>query len=205
MKAIYHTLEQELSQSRREHTLAVAQCALDLARALDLSAQQLKGLEKAALLHDLTKEKPLAWHQSYLRERRQALGPDELKSPAVVHALSAALVAQEEFGLEAPYAQAIRYHTTGHPDMELLDKILFTADYVEPTRPHPACRRQALWLEKNLALAQDRQQRLAILNQAVYNILDATCQHLQEKGQAIHPATLQTLLALCPNGKEPQI
>lgn len=29
---------------------------------------------------------------------------------------------------------AIRYHTTGHPDMTVLEKIIYLADYIEPGR-----------------------------------------------------------------------
>ena len=29
---------------------------------------------------------------------------------------------------------AIRWHTTGRPDMTLLEKIIYLADYIEPTR-----------------------------------------------------------------------
>ena len=32
---------------------------------------------------------------------------------------------------------AIMYHTTGKPDMTLLEKIIYLADYIEPTRDFP--------------------------------------------------------------------
>ena len=32
------------------------------------------------------------------------------------------------------FLSSITYHTTGHPDMCLLDKIIFVADYIEPNR-----------------------------------------------------------------------
>ena len=34
-------------------------------------------------------------------------------------------------------AGAIRWHTTGKPDMTLLEKIIYLADFVEPTRDFP--------------------------------------------------------------------
>jgi nicotinate-nucleotide adenylyltransferase len=32
---------------------------------------------------------------------------------------------------------AIRWHTTGKPDMTLLEKIIYLADYIEPNRDFP--------------------------------------------------------------------
>ncbi len=34
-------------------------------------------------------------------------------------------------------AEAIRWHCTGKPDMTLLEKIIWLADYIEPTRDFP--------------------------------------------------------------------
>ena len=33
--------------------------------------------------------------------------------------------------------EAIRWHTTGKPDMNTLEKIIYLADYIEPTRDFP--------------------------------------------------------------------
>jgi nicotinate-nucleotide adenylyltransferase len=44
------------------------------------------------------------------------------------------LVAEHEFGMPEEICSAIRWHTTGRPDMTLLEKIIYLADYIEPTR-----------------------------------------------------------------------
>ena len=36
---------------------------------------------------------------------------------------------------------AIRWHTTGRPDMSLLEKITYLADYIEPTRDFDGVRK----------------------------------------------------------------
>ena len=38
------------------------------------------------------------------------------------------------FGVSEEISQAIRWHTTGKPDMTTLEKIIYLADYIEPTR-----------------------------------------------------------------------
>ena len=44
-------------------------------------------------------------------------------------------MAEEKFGVNDPeILSAIACHTTGKPDMSLLDKILYIADYIEPRR-----------------------------------------------------------------------
>ena len=45
--------------------------------------------------------------------------------------------ARELFGIEDDIYGAIRWHTTGKPDMTLLEKIIYLADFVEPTRDFP--------------------------------------------------------------------
>ena len=58
----------------------------------------------------------------------------ERETPALLHALTGAELARELFGVSDAVYGAIRWHTTGRPDMSLLEKILYLADYVEPTR-----------------------------------------------------------------------
>ena len=43
-------------------------------------------------------------------------------------------LAADVFGAPAPIESAIRWHTTGKADMTLLEKIIYLADYIEPTR-----------------------------------------------------------------------
>ena len=38
------------------------------------------------------------------------------------------------FGVSARVRDAIRWHTTARPEMSLLEKIIYLADYIEPTR-----------------------------------------------------------------------
>ena len=52
---------------------------------------------------------------------------------SVVDSVSAAL-ARELFGIPDGIYSAIRWHTTGKPDMSLMEKIIYLADFTEPTR-----------------------------------------------------------------------
>ena len=59
------------------------------------------------------------------------------KYPKTLHALTGSLVAKHLFGENEAVVQAIRYHTTGKADMNLLEKIIYVADYMEPNRNFP--------------------------------------------------------------------
>ena len=61
----------------------------------------------------------------------------ERVTPKLLHAKTGAAVARELFGVRDPVYEAIRWHTTGKPDMALLEKIIYLADYIEPSRDFP--------------------------------------------------------------------
>ena len=52
----------------------------------------------------------------------------------LLHARTGAEIARDVFGVNDNVYQAIRWHTTGKADMTLLEKIIYMADYIEPTR-----------------------------------------------------------------------
>ena len=43
-------------------------------------------------------------------------------------------MARDIFGVKDAVYEAIRWHTTGKPDMTTLEKVLYMADYIEPSR-----------------------------------------------------------------------
>ena len=53
----------------------------------------------------------------------------------MLHGKLGAYYAKEEFNIkDKDVLNAIAYHTTGRPNMSLLEKIVFVADYIEPNR-----------------------------------------------------------------------
>ena len=92
---------------------------------------------EAAILHDITKRLS-PQEQLRLCEKYGIMNSNsELAHPKLLHAKTGAALARELFGVEEAVCAAIRYHTTGKPDMTLLEKILYLADYIEPTRDFP--------------------------------------------------------------------
>jgi len=89
---------------------------------------------EAAILHDITKKLVLS-EQLHLCERYGIMVDSlEMENVKLLHAVTGAAVAKDLFGVPDEIYNAIRWHTTGRPDMALLEKIIYLADYIEPNR-----------------------------------------------------------------------
>lgn len=89
---------------------------------------------EAAICHDITKK--LGLDEQLRLCAKYAIMTDKLESGSekLLHAKTGAAFAADQFGLTEEVAQAIRFHTTGRPDMSTLDKITYLSDYIEPNR-----------------------------------------------------------------------
>ena len=115
-------LKQNLSEKRFAHTMGVAETAAFV----------------AGLVHDCAKEIPFDETVRLLRENGYEPDEDELSAPGILHAPLGAIVAKDEFGIEdAGILGAVRFHTTGRPAMSTLEKIIYIADFTEPSRKYP--------------------------------------------------------------------
>ncbi|WP_352420104.1 bis(5'-nucleosyl)-tetraphosphatase (symmetrical) YqeK [Proteiniborus sp.] len=97
---------------------------------------------------------------------------------ALLHGALGAEIARREFQIEdIEIINAIRYHTTGRPNMSLLEKIIYISDYIEPERKFPGV--DAI---RTLAYKD--------LDEALLKAMDKTIKYIIDKGQYIHPETL---------------
>lgn len=89
---------------------------------------------EAAILHDITKKKSRDEQLLLCGEYGIICDKAQLENEKLLHALTGAVLAKELFGVSDQVVDAIRWHTTGKPDMTLLEKIIYLADYIEPSR-----------------------------------------------------------------------
>ena len=88
----------------------------------------------AAILHDITKALDLR-NQLILCDRYGIICDDiEKNSVSLLHSKTGAARARDLFDIEQSVYDAIWWHTTAKPEMSLLEKVIYMADYIEPTR-----------------------------------------------------------------------
>lgn len=118
-----------------EHRVAhVAGCESEAVRLAMRWGEDPELAAEAGILHDITKNLSFD-EQLQLCEKYGIINDNsELEAPKLLHAKTGAAMARELFGVSDTVYEAIRWHTTGKPDMSLFEKILYLADYIEPTR-----------------------------------------------------------------------
>jgi len=135
----------------------------------------------AGLLHDNakcieTKEKFNLCHKYKLE-----INPWEKDNPELLHAKLGACLAREKFHInDEEIVSAIACHTTGKPEMSVLDKIIYIADYIEPNRKP---------LEN---IDEIRKLAFQDLDTCLNRILKTTLDYLNSKDAAIDIMTLDT-------------
>jgi nicotinate-nucleotide adenylyltransferase len=88
----------------------------------------------AGILHDITKDMPKDKQLLLCEKYGIILDNSEIETPALLHSRTGAEMARELFGVSDEIYEAIRWHTTGKPDMSTLEKIIYLADFTEPNR-----------------------------------------------------------------------
>ena len=180
-------LSRRLKKSRYEHSLGVADTAAFLARRFgeDESRARLAGL-----LHDCAREFPNEAMRAEADARGVSYGAVEASMPLLLHAPLGALLAREKYGAEdEAVLRAIARHTVGGASMTALDKIVYFADMVEPTRAYPG-------VEELRRLARE-----ADLDEMTLAGLTRSIAFVLEKGHLIHPDTVLARNELLLAGK----
>ena len=166
-----------LKHARIPHVLGTEQEAVRLALRYGADVDRAR---TAALLHDCTKR--LEMDEQLALCAQYGIELDELEQQALklLHAKTGAAVARDRFGVDDEIYSAIFWHTTGHADMTLLEKVIYLADYIEPTRSFPGVDtlRAACYedLDKGLLMG-----------------LEMTVEEMKERGNPVHSATLAAI------------
>lgn len=173
-------MKARLDEARYEHTLGVAYTAACLARLYEVNVN--KAL-RAGMLHDCAKCFNSEEIFFYCEKYGVTVSEVEKRNPtALLHAKVGAKLAADEYGeRDQDILNAIEYHTTGRPEMSMLEKIVFVADYIEPGR------------DKAPNLYEIRKLAFCDINKALVKILEDTLKYLTCKGAETDPATIKTL------------
>ncbi len=127
-------LSKDLKESRLIHTLGVMDEASVLAKVYNAD---IKKVTLAALLHDCAKYMPMDESIEICERNFVKLNDLERKKSSLLHSKAGACLAYEKYGIkDKEILDAISYHTTGRPDMSILEKIIFISDAIEPNRDY---------------------------------------------------------------------
>lgn len=183
MEELEQAVVRLLNPNRVAHVLGCRDTAVALAKRW--GADEIDAA-RAALLHDITKALPPDHQLTLVEEYGKILDDFSRENPKVLHAFTGSLVAERIFGEKQQVVQAVCWHTTGRPNMSLLEKIIYVADYIEPNRDFPSVERL-------------RQLAFTDLDEAVRQGLELTIAMLKKQGSNVSPVGEETLAWL--NGK----
>ena len=176
---ITEKLYKTLDEHRFFHTLGVSFTAQALAMkyGVDIGKAGMAGL-----LHDCAKAYKSEELLKLCEDNKIMITDIERKFPALLHAKAGAFLAKEEYAVaDEEILNAIICHTTGKPCMNLLEKIIYVSDYIEPGR------------YKMKRLDVIRKTAFEDLDEALLMILSDTVDHLNEtKCDGIDPLTIET-------------
>lgn len=176
IEKIKSEVKEYLSEERFDHTLGVVEEAQKLS--LRYGADPEKA-ELAALLHDLGKANDIDMLLKIESEFDIILKEKLQKHGALYHATVSRKLAFERYNIEdQDLLNAIRYHTTGRAHMSLLEKIIYIADCIEPSRCFSGVE------ELRVAAYQD-------LDRAMLISLENTIGHVIANGLILHEDTVR--------------
>ncbi|MEH7093794.1 bis(5'-nucleosyl)-tetraphosphatase (symmetrical) YqeK [Neobacillus vireti] len=166
----------QLTEHRYQHTLGVMETSISLA---EKYGADVKKAEIAAIFHDYAKFRS----KDEMKEIIQSQGlPQDLLlfNTELWHAPVGAYLVEKEAGVrDLEVLDAIRYHTSGRPNMTLLEKVIYLADYIEPGRHFPG-------VEEVREIAKEN------LEKALVKAIQNTILFLMKKNQTIYPETFYT-------------
>lgn len=168
-----------LPSGLRDHIYRVRDIAKQLAPSYGIDP------ERAALgmlAHDVARALPDGELLHWAGEFGLPIGTVEREVPILLHGpVGAELLVKEDGLADASIHQAVYWHTTAHPDLDPLGKLVFLADKLDPQKfaayPYQPILRQ-------LAIED--------LDKAILEFLSRETVSLVSKGVMVHPMVLET-------------
>lgn len=143
-------IKRVLTDKRYEHSLRVLETATELAEHFGANVEE---VQLAAIYHDYAKD----FSKAFLRDKViQFRLPKDLLHyhHELWHGPVGALLVKENFNIQnRTVLSAIMCHTTGKIKMNLVEKIVFLADYIEPKRNFPAVEEVRKYAKEDLTYA----------------------------------------------------
>ena len=171
-----------VTPARREHIGRVAKLAARWALDMGVPDSERHRWLRAVWLHDALRDAP---EEELLRLAPSTPGPPELR-----HGRASAARAKAEGETDRGVLDAVRYHSIGLAEWDMVGRILYCADYLEPGRMH-----QREW-------RADLAERLpSQLDQVLYHVARSRVGHMVNSGRTLLEPTVRfwnSLVAASP-------
>lgn len=134
---LFNKYENDLKEALKEdegrywHSVSVALTAVSLG---DIYGANLDDCMVAGLLHDYCKCIPVDKMLEMCKEYGLELSEEDKNADGCIHGFLAAKVCKKKFDVNDAVYNAIYYHTCGRPNMTILEKVIYIADFIEPLR-----------------------------------------------------------------------
>ncbi|MGL5328581.1 MAG: bis(5'-nucleosyl)-tetraphosphatase (symmetrical) YqeK [Peptostreptococcaceae bacterium] len=174
--SIKEKLNKMLPKRRVKHSLNVADCAMKLCEIYKYDKEK---TYMAAMLHDCAKYLDKDEVNYYVKKHNIELDELERNNLALSHSVIGSYIAKYEFKIDdEDIIDAIKYHTTGKENMNLIEKIIYIADMIEEDRNFPG-------VEDLRRLTFE-----GLLDEALLKSFDNTIKFVIDNKQLIHPRTV---------------
>lgn len=182
LQKINEDIKEELSEKRYNHSVGVMNKAEELAKiySVDINKAKLVGLA-----HDIGKELPAEEKLKYVRKNSIEIDEIEKINVGLLHGKIGADICKKRYDFTGDMQDAIKYHTTGNENMDLLAKIIFVADKIEENRSYKS-------LERQQELEEMRKMALENLDKTVLYLIDSSLTYTIQKKELIHPDSIST-------------
>jgi HD superfamily phosphohydrolase YqeK len=125
-----------ITPERLEHIQRVAELGADWAERMGIPDSERNRWLRAIWLHDALRDAPAAELEKWASGTP---GPPELR-----HGPASAAHAKAEGEIDRGVLDAVRYHSLGLAEWDMVGRILYCADYLDPGRPFDQAERAAL-------------------------------------------------------------
>ncbi len=164
-----------LSPDRFRHSVGVAQTAVRLAERYNADREK---AYLAGILHDAAKNFSYEEMLDKCAEYNIELDEISKSSKGLMHGPLGAEIVRRDFGVDDEEVYScIFFHTTGKPDMTLLEKIIYIADMTEPNRKFEGVEKLRMMTFENL-------------DKSLLMGFDSTIIHTVQKGELLNSATI---------------
>jgi HD superfamily phosphohydrolase YqeK len=159
-----------VTSARREHIERVAELATRWAVDMGVPENERDRWLRAVWLHDALRDAPA--------EELTRLAPSTPGPPDLRHGPASAARAKAEGEIDRGVLDAVRYHSIGLAEWDMVGRILYCADYLEPGRKHQREWRDDLArrfpLEPALVLGEVARARVGYLISSGHPLLEPT-------------------------------